>query len=420
MKRTANRAGRSIRDSRSVSAVRRFLETETAGGYLLLAAAAVALIWTNSGMASSYSDLWSTELEIPALGESRDLSHWINEGLMTLFFLVVGIEIKRELVEGELRDRRRAMLPIAAAFGGMVCPALIYLAFNHSGVAARGWGIPMATDIAFALGVLALLGSRVPRSLTVFLLSVAIVDDLGAIVVIALFYTSAIDWLPVLASVASIAAATALCRRPFGGSTAGLICVGGLGLLAWAFLLQSGVHATLAGVALGVALPLRSPAVRGEGRSRKTPRTPGVSERLEARVHPWSSFVVLPLFALANAGVSFGSGPDISGSGVFFGVFLGLVAGKALGIAGFSLLALRLGLGRLPRGVRVPHLWGVGVLGGIGFTVSLFITDLAFGPGEPAPDAKLAILAASVTAAVLGTVACRIALSRPVVPPGDD
>ena len=367
-----------------------FVSVEALSGLVLLGAAVVALVWANIDP-SSYTDVWGHELTI-GIGDASitlTLARWINDTLMTLFFFVVGLEIKRELVEGELRDRRNAVLPVLAALGGMVLPALLFLALNAGGAGADGWGIPMATDIAFSLGVLAVLGTSVSSGVKLFLLTLAIVDDIGAILVIAIFYTS--DLRPVWLLGALGAVAVVGLMRRVGLQHPGLYVIPGFTL--WLCLYESGVHATIAGVVLG----LLTPVIPGP--------TAGPAERLEHRLHPWSSFLVVPLFALANAGVVLGAGAieRASTSAVTWGVAVGLVIGKMLGITALTLLALRLGLGRLPAGMRARQVVGVAAVAGIGFTVSLFVADLSF-TGALLDDAKIGILGASVVAGALGAI----------------
>ncbi len=395
-----------------------FLHTEAAGGVALVVAAIVALLWANSPWDASYDDLWNTHLAV-SLGDREldlDLREWINDGLMVFFFFVVGLEIKRELVEGELRDRRRAMLPVCAALGGMLAPALIYTALNAGGQAADGWGIPMATDIALAVGVLTLMGRWVSPSLKLFLLALAIVDDIGAIVVIAVFYSGAIRGEALLASVA-LALAVAVMRR---AGISSIVPYAVVGAALWLALHESGVHATLVGVALGLMTPtqaIRRPElidaaeladVSSYEAARQTATAAreavSVVEWLEHQLHPWTSFVVLPLFALANAGISLSRDTvgDALTSAVAGGIVLGLVIGKVVGITSFTWLAVRLRIARLPDSVTWPGIVAVSALAGIGFTVSIFVTGLAFRSELLEEQAKVAILAASLLAAAIG------------------
>jgi NhaA family Na+:H+ antiporter len=404
-----------------------FLHTEAAGGVALVAAAIVALLWANSPWGASYDDVWTTHLAF-VLGDwelDLDLRDWINDGLMVLFFFVVGLEIKRELVEGELRDPRRAALPACAALGGMIVPALIYAAFNAGGEGSKGWGIPMATDIAVAVGVLSLMGSRVSPSLKVFLLALAIVDDIGAIVVIAVFYTEDIGGEALLAA-AGLVVVVAAMRRAGITSIAPYVVIGAA---FWLALHESGVHATLAGVVLGLMTPtqpIRHPELVDAGeladvssyeaaRQTATAARESVSvvEWLEHQLHPWTSFVIVPLFVLTNAGVPL-SGAAVSDalrSPVARGIVAGLVIGKFVGVAGFTWLAARLRVARLPEDATWSGILGVSALAGIGFTVSIFITDLAFAGTSLEDEAKIAILAASVLAAASGS-ALLLTLSR--------
>jgi Na+:H+ antiporter, NhaA family len=377
-----------------------FLRIEAVGGAVLLAATITALVLANSPLAEAYQRLWQQELTVGGL--TWDLRHWVNDALMTIFFLVIGLEVKRELTIGRLRDPRRATLPIVAALAGALVPALVFLAFNLSGPAARGWAIPMATDPAFAVGVLALLGSRVPAGAKAFLLALAVVDDIAAVTVIAIAYTSqlALGWL-VVAAVGVLAGALLLRARVL--PLAGWGLLGLLGLGVWWAAYRSGLHATIAGVALGFAVPARPVG----GRSRL--------ELLEGRLHLVSAYLVVPLFALANAGVVL----DAAGlsaawaSRVAWGVAAGLLISKLAGVVGASALAIRLGLGTLPEDMTNRHLWGLGALAGIGFTVALFVTDLAYSsvPSIGVDPAKIAILAASLVAGLLG--AGMLARARP-------
>jgi NhaA family Na+:H+ antiporter len=405
--------------------VRQFLDTEASGGVVLLAAAMVALVWANSPWSASYRTLWSTDLTL-GLGRYvlvENLQHWVNDALMAVFFLVVGLEIKRELVHGDLRDRRVAAMPMIAAGGGMVVPALLYLLVTAGSGASRGWGIPMATDIAFAIGVMALLGPRVPASLKLFLLTLAIVDDIGAIVVIAVFYAGEIQPEFLLTAATLIGAMLGLRR-------AGVVWLAPyvvLGSGVWLATQASGVHATIAGVVLGLLTPAQRlvpgavarhwagdladepgpaelDAITRLARSAVSP-----AERLEHLLHPWTSFLIVPLFALANAGVEL-RGDSFAGQGVArvtAGIVLGLVAGKTLGITAAAWLAVRTGLGRLPEGATWPMVAGIAGLGGIGFTVALFIAELAFTPGPLQDAAKIGVLSASALAAALGATMLR-------------
>jgi Na+:H+ antiporter, NhaA family len=368
-----------------------FLHAEAAGGVALAIAAVAALVWANSPAADSYGALWEYKLTIGpgSVAVTEDLRHWVNEGLMAVFFFVIGLEIKRELVIGELRDPGAALLPVLAATGGVAVPAVIFLSLTAGSPAAAGWGIPIATDIAFALGVLALLGERVPVGAKLFLLTIAIVDDIIAITVIAIAYSDSISpqWL--------------------GGAAGGLLVVIGLrvmgvgaiwpyiplGIAVWFATLESGVHATIAGVALG----LLTPATPVAGRK--------VLDLLQHRLHPISALLVIPLFALANAGVALEPASlTAPHAGLLAaGVALGLLVGKVLGIAGVTLLARRLRLGILPTGVTTRYVWGLAALAGIGFTVSLFIADLAYSQTALTNAAKMGIMAGSLAAALLGT-----------------
>jgi NhaA family Na+:H+ antiporter len=401
-------------------------------------AALVALALANSPLSDSYERLWSTtvSVRIGGWGISEDLRHWVNDVLMTFFFLLVGLEIKREVVSGELADRRAAALPAVAAIGGMVVPAVIYLAFNTRGDDARGWGIPMATDVAFAVGALALIGRGLPGSLRVFLLALAIVDDIGAIVVIAIFYSGAITWWPLLVALALIAAMMLMRRLEV--QWMGVYLAMGVGV--WFGTYESGVHPTIAGVALGLLAPATSfqrpravsqEAHRIADETTDTPIPPDVDApqwlylarlsrdavshlaRLEHLLHPWTSYVIVPLFALANAGVTWSAaGGDALISPVSLGVIGGLVVGKPLGIAVAAWVATKAGLARLPTGVRWSEFVGVGALAGIGFTVSLFIAGLAFQSSENQEAARVGILTASAAAGLLGAAILRGARRR--------
>jgi NhaA family Na+:H+ antiporter len=380
--------------------VREFLATEIAGGVVLLGAAVIALVWANSPWQEGYRTLWSTNLSLGVGGYSVDgaLRLWVNEGLMTVFFLVVGLEIRRELASGELQDRRRAALPVLAAAGGMLVPALLYLVVNAGGRGARGWGIPMATDIAFSLGVVALLGRRVPSSLRLFLLTLAVADDLGALVALVVFYSTDVSVRALLVAVALVVLVVVLKR--LGLRWAPLFVA--VGVAMWLALREAGVNPTLAGVAMGLlapagsALPERAIATKSAS----------VVERLEHLLHPWASYVVVPVFALANVGVVISAElvESTSRSPVALGILLAKVVGKPLGITAFTWIACRLGLGSLPPDVRWRQVAGIGAVAGVGFTVSLFFVDLSFADPDLQDEAKLAVLVASTAAAALGAL----------------
>jgi NhaA family Na+:H+ antiporter len=401
----------------------------------MLVAVVVALFWANGPWGDTYERFWHTEFAVN-LGRwelDLDLRHWVNDGAMTLFFLLVGLEIKRELVTGELRKLRTAILPVVAAIGGMVVPAAIYVALNTGGEGSSGWGIPMATDIAFALGVLTLAARHAPPGLKPLLLTLAIVDDIGAIIVIALFYSGGLSlvWL----EAGLVVVVMIVVFRGIGVRAMGVYWV--LGALLWLELYNAGVHPTLAGVMLGMlapAVPFQRPAAvsrEAQRTARETSDDVSVADqdapswlrlaelsreavsplaRTEHALLPWSSFVIVPLFALANAGVVI-SGDALVGAAtgaVGLGIFLGLVIGKPLGIWAASALAVRTGLAVLPAGVRPIHMLLMGITAGIGFTVSLFIAELAFPGSELLGEAKLAILIASLVAGVAGLAAFRL------------
>ena len=372
-----------------------FLHEEAAGGVALAVATVVALVWANSPADQAYADVWDFEIgfEVAGLDLENDLGHWVNDGLMALFFFVVGLEIKRELVVGELRQRSAAVLPVAAALGGVLMPVLIFVAVIAGGEGASGWAIPAATDIAFAIGVIALLGDRIPAGVKLFLLAIAIVDDLIAISLIAVFYSEGI-------SVGWLLAAAAVLGGVVGLRAAGVRSIPvyvAVGIAAWIAMHESGVHATIAGVALG----LLCPAHPVDGRD--------VLTTLEHRLHPVSAFVVVPLFALANAGIDLGAKnlEDALESRLAWAIFLGLVIGKLTGISAATLVALRRGWGSLPEGAERGRVPGVAALGGIGFTVSLFIAELAYGDDALANIAKIGILGASLASGMLGAALLR-------------
>lgn len=419
---------------------RTFMRNEVSSGILLIVSAAAALIWANSPWASSYEALWETHLsfQYESFIVSESLLDWINDGLMAMFFFVVGLEIKRELMAGELASPRQAALPLVAAAGGMIVPALIYVGFNYGTPEAVGWGIPMATDIAFSMGILYLLGDRVPASLKIFLASLAIADDLGAVLAIALFYTSEISYVSLLAGIALLGFVALLNRLGVRSTLAyGVLGIGGV----WMAFLFSGVHPTIAGVLMAMMIPatVRIEPERFVDRSRSmidrfeqagypqsdilTNRTRQSAlldldvitdhsltplQRLETVLHPWVSFLVLPVFALANAGVVIDADlGTVATHPVTIGIALGLLIGKQVGVTGFAWLAVRLGLAQLPTNVRWSHVYGVSWLAAIGFTMSLFIGGLAFGDPRYLALAKVAVLGASVIAGVVGFLILR-------------
>ncbi|HEY6568152.1 MAG TPA: Na+/H+ antiporter NhaA, partial [Actinomycetota bacterium] len=386
-----------------------FLDTSIAGSVLLLGAVVVALLWANSPWSESYARLWETHLSLQigdALDLDKDLRFWVNDGLMALFFLVVGLEIKREVISGELRRLRAAILPVMAAIGGMAVPALVYLAVAGGGETGRGWGIPMATDIAFALGALTLAARYAPPTLKPLLLTLAIADDIGAILVIAIFYTGGIEWGALAGAVLVVVLVVVAAREHVRAQ----VLYVALGVILWYLTYRAGIHPTIAGVVLGLvtpAVPLQRPkAVSAEAHriadeTEDEPDPPDADDhwwmrlawlsreavspmaRTEHALLPWTSFVILPLFALANAGVqlSVRSITDAATGAVGIGIFLGLVLGKPLGVALGSIAATKTGLGRLPEDVGWGDLAGMGFTAGIGFTVALFIAELAFPDG---------------------------------------
>ncbi|HRJ60048.1 MAG TPA: Na+/H+ antiporter NhaA [Azospirillaceae bacterium] len=375
-----------------LTALRNFLKTEAAGGVVLMIAAVAALIWANSAAAPYYSAILSAPVgvRLGAVGLEKDLILWINDGLMAIFFLLVGLEIKREALVGELSSRERAALPAFAAVGGMAIPALIYVLFNlgATGEEMRGWAIPAATDIAFAVGVLALLGDRVPASLRIFLLALAIIDDLGAIVIIALFYTSSLNLTAL--GLAALALAVLVAFNRLGVRRIAPYML--VGAILWLCVLKSGVHATLAGVAIAFTIPL-------------TPSDDEHSplETLEHALHPWVAFAIMPIFALANAGVSL-AGLSFSSllEPVPLGIALGLFLGKQLGVFGFAWAAIKAGWCARPHGASLGQMYGVSIITGIGFTMSLFIGNLAFETEEHATAVRLGVLGGSLLSALVG------------------
>ena len=367
-----------------------FLDDEVLGGVVLLLAAIAALIWANSPWSDSYFSFWSSYVSVGfgSLEINLDLQHWINDLFMAVFFFIVGVEIKRELVSGELKERKDAMVPVVAAIGGVALPAILFTLIAGGGAGADGWAIPAATDIAFAVGILALLGDRVSTGVRVFLLTIAIVDDIIAIAIIAAFYSGGVflGWLAL--AIGGLLAVFAF--QKFGIWRIWPYVP--LAAVVWLATYESGIHATIAGVALGLMVPVRP--FRGRE----------VHRKLEHALHPVSAFLIIPLFALANAGIDLGGGVlgDALRSEVTWAVIVGLVVGKIFGISGAALLALKLGSGTLPAGMRPVQVWGVGALGGIGFTVSLFITDLAFSDVALTDAAKIGIFLGSILSGLIG------------------
>jgi Na+:H+ antiporter, NhaA family len=423
---------------RIAAPVERFLAVEASSGIVLLLAALVALGIANSPLRESFEGLWHTSVAF-AIGQwriERDLHFVVNDGLMTIFFFVVGLEIRREIAHGELSQIKRAALPIAAALGGMVVPALIYLAFNAGGPAMHGWGVPMATDIAFAVGALALLGKRVAPALRILLLALAVIDDVGAIIIIALFYSSDITVYGFAIAGAGVVLILALQRLGIRSPWAYVP----FGVVVWAGAYVSGIHPTLAGVIVGMLTPVRAwygqehfaaqaahavdslrdndndgderallPHLDAVGRARREAISP--VERLLHGLHGWVAYGIMPLFAFANSGVPLGSAAfDGDGTRVFLGVGLGLALGKPIGVLALSWLSTKVGMAALPRGVRWRAVSIVGLVAGIGFTMALFVANLAFEPGPLLETAKLAILSGSALAAVLGYAVGRMAL----------
>ncbi|HUM18398.1 MAG TPA: Na+/H+ antiporter NhaA [Candidatus Nitrosotalea sp.] len=419
-----------------------FIHSEVSGSVILLICTVAAMVWANSPWAATYASLAHTKVAVSVGTHTFALSlqHWINDGLMAVFFFVVGLEIKRELSVGHLASIRRAALPIAAAVGGMVVPAAIYGWLNAGGPGARGWGVPMATDIAFALGILALLGSRVPMGLKVFLTALAIADDLGAVLVIALFYTEQIRWDALAVAALLLILLGLAIRRDIRNPVLHAVLFLGV----WLSIFTSGVHATVAGILVALLVPVRPRLAATEFLERASAeldalraseltqesvlrdeaqldalvalddaatemRPPGLT--LERFLHPLQAFLILPLFAFFNAGVTYGSrGLAALGEPVTLGIIAGLVIGKLVGVSLLSWLAVRAGYAGLPDGVTWPQVAGVGLLGGVGFTMSLFVSELAFGAGTLLDAAKVGILVASLTAGLCGYLVLWMAL----------
>ncbi len=396
--------------------IHRLIHLENMSGIALIVGAAIAVALATSPLANTVEEFWHTHLtiQVGSIHLNESLLHWVNDGLMTVFFLVAGLEIKRELVTGDLKSPRKAALPVAAAAGGMIVPALLFFALARGTDVAGGWGIPMATDIAFAVGILTLLGDRVPTKLKMFLLTLAIVDDLGAIVVIAIFYSSSLNMTYLGMAAAGLATMALLKQLGIWWTPVYIL----LGMGVWLATFESGVHATLAGVACGLlapAVPRRPSRTSGNARPESTVdelksiifdtrETRSVADRLINQLHPWTALLIIPIFALGNAGVSVA--PSVVGEAattvIFRAVLVGLVIGKPIGIVGACYLAVKSGLAVLPKGVGWNHIVGVGFLGGIGFTVSIFISGLAYEAESVVGHSKIAILFASVIASVVG------------------
>ena len=416
--------------------INEFLHKEASGGILLIIFTIIALVWANTSFSDSYHNLWHTHITI-SLGNlltlDYPLHYWINDGLMVIFFFTVGLEIKRELLVGELSSLQKASLPIAGALGGMIIPALLYTLINAGGNGAGGWGIPMATDIAFVVGIMALLGPRIPLTLKIFVLALAIADDIGAVLVIAVFYTAEISISALIVGAIVLVVLIILNRL----GTKSLLAYSLLGIILWVAFLKSGVHATIAGVLLAFTIPASSRfdtkkfsdkvkefikhfdstgdhwknvlnnaerqndvmAIESSCQKALTPL-----QRFEHGLHPWVSFLIIPIFALANAGVTL-SGLNIFEalfSKISLGIILGLFIGKQIGIFGFSFLAVKLKLASLPQGVNWKNLYGAGILAGIGFTMSLFIASLAFNDPELLDLSKIGVLTGSIISGILG------------------
>lgn len=439
IRRPWSRSSRAV-PTRVIRPAQEFLHREAAGGVILLVATIVALVWANVD-SGSYASVWHTELTfgIGSWGHTESLQHVVNDGLMALFFFVIGLEVKRELAVGELADRRAAALPLLAALGGMLVPAALFVAITAGDPeAGYGWGVPMATDIAFALGLLALLGSRIPTALKVLLLGIAVIDDIGAIIVIAIFYSDDVAWMWLAAAAAGLVAVRVLARLQVLATTPYVV----LGLGVWLATYESGIHATIAGVALGLLTPA-TPFQRGDAVSVAARRIADETSddeddpdkdasdwhalsvlsqqaisplaRLERALHPWTASVVLPLFALANVGIvlDVDSARDAVTSTLGIAVIVGLVLGKPIGITLGMLVAVRLGVSELPDGVTWRHVTGIGCLAGIGFTMSLFVTSLAFDSPDLVATSTFAVLVASIMAGVIGAV---VLLTAPAAP----
>jgi NhaA family Na+:H+ antiporter len=424
--------------------IQEFMHAETSGGIVLIICTIIALVWANSPFAESYHHLWHTYLTFDFGGFmlKHSLHHWINDGLMVIFFFVVGLEIKRELLVGELSSAKKAALPVAGALGGMILPAIIYFSLNAGKEGAAGWGIPMATDIAFVVGIMALLGPKFPFSLKIFILALAIVDDIGAVLVIAIFYTAEISFSALLVGGAILILLIIFNRI----GVRSLIVYTITGIALWLAFLESGVHATVAGVLLAFTIPVSSrintkkftnetkelldefdkSGEHGENVLTNERRLVIVQsiesncekiltplQRFEHLLHPWVAFFIMPVFALANAGVSIGNNfANALFDPISLGIILGLFIGKQVGIFGFSFIAIKLGIASKPDGVNYTKMYGAGVLAGIGFTMSLFIANLAFSSEELLNIAKVGVLTASLIAGIVGFIVVKLGLRK--------
>lgn len=429
---------------RLLNPIQEFMHAESSGGVVLIIFTVIALIWANSPFAESYHHLWHTYLSISIGGYElkHSLHHWINDGLMVIFFFVVGLEIKRELLVGELSSVKKAALPVAGALGGMIVPAIIYFYFNAGKEGAAGWGIPMATDIAFVVGIMALLGPKFPFSLKIFILALAIVDDIGAVLVIAIFYTAEISLTALLIAAAILVLLIVFNRL----GVRSLIIYSIAGIALWLAFLKSGVHATIAGVLLAFTIPASSrintkhfskeqkaiinnfenagehgddvltneerlTLIQAMEKNCEKILTP--LQKFEHLLHPWVAFLIMPIFAFANAGVTIGdSFSEALFNPISIGIILGLFLGKQLGIFGFSYLAIKFGLASKPSGVNFYKMYGAGVLAGIGFTMSLFIANLAFPTENLLNVAKVGVLTASLISGIVGFIIVKVSLSR--------
>ncbi|WP_445680921.1 Na+/H+ antiporter NhaA [Radicibacter daui] len=388
---------------KSVNAFQEFLQLEAAGGIVLMIATVIALICSNSPLADQYHHLLELPIAVSVAGEgiSGPVHFWINDALMAIFFFVVGMEIKRELLTGDLSSWKKASLPVIAALGGMLVPALIYISVDSGDPEAlRGWAIPSATDIAFAVGVLSLLGSRIPPALKAFLLALAVIDDFGAIVIIAVFFSHGLSAFALLLALLGIIVLLVLNRQGVRSPVPYML----VGLFVWLCVLKSGVHATVAGVAVAACIP----ATPGEGEE------DSLMDRMIHALHPWSAFLIMPVFAFANAGLSFGDmSVDDLKHGVALGVALGLFVGKQIGVLGACWIFIKLGVCHMPAGARWPAMHGVAVLCGIGFTMSLFVANLAFPTAPHLVDAsRLGVMVGSVASALLGYFLLRFQLPQ--------